>query len=220
MSVIDFTDTIIAKSDQLNAADIAGVKLLKITDATKAEDQDQPVFIYYEGGGKKPWKPCKSMRRVIANVWGSKVDLKDRVIEVKCDPNVTWAGQEVGGIRITRMSHMSAKKTFPIRVSKNKVEKYTVHPLESSVVASNNLLEEAKKVAQLGVKDYSDWLANLTTEQKEPLREHHESLKKIAKDADNCKKLAEDLVASLADNADKLELTLEEDESNEAISWA
>jgi hypothetical protein len=198
MSVIDFTDTIIAKSDQLNAADIAGSLTIKITDAKKLQDPDQPVHIFYEGGGKKPWKPCKTMRRVIAQVWGSKVDLKDRMITLICDPKVTWGGNEVGGIRITHMSHIDGKKVLPVRTSRHKVEKYVVLPVEKTAKsepvqqqpesptdeALDGLLSDGDDAASLGVQAYKDWLATLEDSEKQGIKHKHAEWSKIAKAAD------------------------------------
>jgi hypothetical protein len=185
MSVIDFSDTIIAKSDQLNAADIAGSMTIKITDAKKLGDPDQPVHIFYEGGGKKPWKPCKTMRRVIAQVWGSKVDLKGRSVTLVCDPKVTWGGAEVGGIRITHMSDIDSKKVLPVRVSRHKVEKYQVLPLNASPSISqeevDNLKEKGLEAANTGKDGYVAWLATLSDEQKQGIKQYHKEWSDIAK---------------------------------------
>lgn len=190
MSVIDFTDTIIAKSDQLNAADIAGSMTIDITDAKKMQDPDQPVHIFYDGGGKKPWKPCKTMRRVMAQVWGSKVDLKGRSITLICDPKVTWGGAEVGGIRITHMSHIDSKKVLPVRTSRHKVEKYQVLPIEAakpvkSAEADEGLKQAGDEAAAKGVEAYTEWLGTLTNEQKAPLKQYHKEWATKAKEADS-----------------------------------
>jgi hypothetical protein len=192
MSIIDFSDTIIAKSDQLNAADIADSMTIKITDAKKLQDPDQPVHIFYEGGGKKPWKPCKTMRRVIAKVWGSKVDLKDRLITVVCDPKVTWGGAEVGGIRITHMSHIDGKKTLPVRVSRHKVEKYVVLPITGVVdtkpsqedVDADAVVEAGDLAASQGVEAFKEWAQSLEEAEKTVASKHKVKWIATAKEVD------------------------------------
>jgi hypothetical protein len=195
MSVIDFSETIIAKSDQLNAADIAGSITIKITDAKQLETKDQPVHIFYEGGGNRPWKPCLTMCRVMALVWGSKVDLKGRQITLICDPTVTWGGAEVGGIRLTHMSHMPNDKqvVIPVRVSRHKVAKYTVLPLkttdsapkpEQTPEAPQELLEAGESAASQGVESYKAWLTTLDEEIKPLIRHKHTEWTAIAKQAD------------------------------------
>ncbi len=183
MSVVDFTETIIAKSDQLNAADIAGSMTITITDAKTLKGNDQPIHIFYEGGGNKPWKPCKSMRRVMATLWGAKVDLKGRQVTLVCDPTVTWAGQEVGGIRITHMSHIDGKRTIPVRASKHVVKQYMVLPIVA-LVYDDNLKAKGDEAAANGVEAYTAWLASLTPEQKEPLKKFHAQWTAKAKEAD------------------------------------
>lgn len=200
MSVIDFTDTIIAKSDQLNAADIAGSMTIKIRDAKKLQSPDQPVHIYYEGDNGKPWKPCKTMRRVMAQIWGSKVDLAGRMVTLVNDPKVTWGGAEVGGIRITHMSGIADKVVLPVRLSKTKVEKYTVLPLAagSKPVAPapepetlpdpdfdiDALIDDGNEAAAKGIESYKAFLAGLDDAQKPHIKHMHANWTAMAKAAD------------------------------------
>ena len=61
-------DTIAPKSDRVNADDfLAGPETVTIT-AVKRGDADTPVAIHIEG--RKPYYPCKSMRRVLISAWG------------------------------------------------------------------------------------------------------------------------------------------------------
>lgn len=199
MSVIDFSDIIIAKSDQLNASDIAGSLTIKIVDAKKAATSDQPLSIFYEGGGNKPWKPCKTMRRVMGNIWGSPIDLKGRSVTLICDPKVTWGGAEVGGIRITHMSHIDKQIDLPVRVSKHKVEKYTVLPLKTNMAPApapapatapdplpppDELINAGAHHAQKGVAAYKNWLASLDESAKAMIKHKHSEWSAIAKKAD------------------------------------
>jgi len=69
--MIDIAATCAPKSDQLNADDlIAGPRTITIT-AVKLSAEDQPVSIHFQGDDGKPWKPCKSMRRVLMRAWGA-----------------------------------------------------------------------------------------------------------------------------------------------------
>jgi hypothetical protein len=193
MSVIDFSDTIIAKSDQLNAADIADEKHIVITDAKKIGDKDQPVHIYFEGCDGKPWKPCKGMRRVIASIWGSKVDLKGREIVLINDPTVTWSGQEVGGIRIKAMSDISEKKSVPVRLSKHKVAKHTILPIQKKTSNKQEIIEETvdiehylklgEEAAKNGVDSYKQFLKDNESIKKH-IKHKHAEWSKIALESD------------------------------------
>lgn len=187
MTVIDLSDTIKAKSDQLNASEIAGEMTIKVTGAKKVSSE-QPVVINYEGDGGKPWKPCLSMRRVIAHLWGERVDMTGRMITLVCDPTVTWGGDEVGGIRIKAMSHIEGKKTIPLRASKHKVKKYTVERIEveqTEAPDADAILSSAQAAAENGIEAYKKYFTGLNAEEKKTLSDQHEELKKKAQEADN-----------------------------------
>jgi hypothetical protein len=101
----DFTETLQAKSDQLNATDIMGAELIiKIRDA-KIVAGDQPLAVYFDGDNNRPWKPSKGMRRVLGAAWGAKTEnLIGKYAKLYFDPTVKYAGKEVGGIRIKALS--------------------------------------------------------------------------------------------------------------------
>lgn len=103
----DISGTIIPKSDQLNADDLIAQPMTLDVIGVKVVSGDQPVHIEYTGGKGRPFKPCKSMRRVLILAWGKDGDqyIGKKMI-VYCDPAVKWAGSEVGGIRISHMSQM------------------------------------------------------------------------------------------------------------------
>src|SRR5690606_25044456 len=100
--MVDISSTIIAKSDQLNADDLIGGPItVTITNVSLTESPDQPLTINYDGDNGRPYKPCKSMRRVLAAAWGNDGSkFIGRRVTLFRDPRVKWAGQEVGGVRI------------------------------------------------------------------------------------------------------------------------
>lgn len=103
----DFTHTLEAKSDQLNAVDIMGAELvIKIRDA-KVTSGDQPLSVFFDGDNNKPWKPSKGMRRALASAWGGKTEnLIGKHARLYFDPTVKNKGVESGGIRIKALSHI------------------------------------------------------------------------------------------------------------------
>lgn len=128
---MDMSKTIIPKSDQLNADDlIAGPRTVTITGVRGTEAAEQPVAINFQGDDNKPYKPCKSMRRVMVHVWGP--DAKayvGRSMTLYCDPNVVFGGMKVGGIRISHMSHMNGPQTMALTATRAKRAPFTVQPL-------------------------------------------------------------------------------------------
>jgi len=128
---MDMSKTIIPKSDQLNADDlIAGPRTVTITGVRGTETAEQPVAINFQGDDGKPYKPCKSMRRVMVHVWGP--DAKQyigRSMTLYCDPGVQFGGMRVGGIRISHMSHMNGPMTMALTATRAKRAPFTVQPL-------------------------------------------------------------------------------------------
>ena len=126
----DMLQTIVPKSDQLNADDLIGGRTLTIT-ITRVQvggGPEQPVSIHYDGG--LPYRPCKSMRRVLVHAWGN--DSKSyvgRLLTLYTDPKVKYGGVEVGGLRISHMSHIDAPMTVALTATKAKRTPYTVQPI-------------------------------------------------------------------------------------------
>ena len=128
--MIDLSKTIEPKSDQMNADDlIAGSKTIKIT-SVKVCAGEQPASICYEGGDGKPYKPCKSMLRVLVKAWGKNgEDYIGRTLTLYNDPEVKWAGGEVGGIRISHMSDISERFTMMLTQSRGRRAPFAVEPI-------------------------------------------------------------------------------------------
>ena len=127
---MDLSHTIAPKSDQMNADDlISGNRIITITDVT-ANDSDQPVSIRFDGDDGKPYKPCKSMRRVMISIWGKNAsDWIGQSIELYRDPNVKYAGQAVGGIRIAKATGIKETKKLMLTVTRSKRAPYNIEPL-------------------------------------------------------------------------------------------
>lgn len=137
---MDLTGTVIPKSDQLNADDlIPGPRTIRITRVSRNDSGggEQPVNVFFEGDGGKPWRPCKGMRRVMIAVWGSDASAyAGRSMTLFHDPTVTWGGMEVGGIRISHMSHMDERRTLAVTISKKARKPYEVLPLREAPAAT------------------------------------------------------------------------------------
>jgi len=127
----DISHTLIAKSDQLNAADLARPVVITVR-SVRVVDEEQPVCIDY-GENRPAWKPCKGMRRLLAQVWGTDTDtwIGHRV-ELFNDNGATWAGKAVGGIRVSAISGIDRGMSYNMRTSKKSHTMYKIAPMEKA----------------------------------------------------------------------------------------
>ena len=130
--VSSLKDTIAPKSDRVNADDfLAGPEQVKIT-AVKRGDADTPVAIHLEG--RKPYYPCKSMRRVLITCWGDDGrEWVSREMILFNDPEVVFGGVKVGGIRISHLSHLDSDMTISLTKTRGKKAPFVVRRLQSNV---------------------------------------------------------------------------------------
>ncbi len=127
-------DVIVPKSDQYNADTfISGPQTFTVRDVQIRGGQEQPVSIYMEGSDLA-FRPCKSMSRVLVQAWGP--DAKNyvgRSLTLYRDPSVKWGGMEVGGIRISHMSHVEGKLVMQLTATKGQRKPHIVMPLIAEV---------------------------------------------------------------------------------------
>lgn len=136
--------TLIAKSDQLNAADlIGGEKLLKITSVDVKSASD--VWVHYEGENGRPWKTSLTARRILARLWTEESDnWIGHTVAVHCDPTVVYAGEEVGGIRPHAATGIDSERVIKLkerRGPKPKTFKIVPLRLDSSPQAKPTRIE-------------------------------------------------------------------------------
>lgn len=160
----DMSQFIAPKSDQLNADDlIAGPRTITVTRVTAQPDAaEQPVSIHFEGDNGKPFKPCKSMRRVLVAVWGADSSkYPGRSMTLYRDPSVKFGGIEVGGIRISHATHIDGPQTMALTASRAQRKPYTVQPLQIAPKASDEQVrqihEEARGEARKGKTAFIAW---------------------------------------------------------------
>lgn len=190
--MIDMTETIKPKSDQINYDDfLTGPRTIIITGvkSTGNTNDQQPVSVGYQGDGGKPYKPCKSMRRVMVRVWGEDAaKYAGKSMTLYGDPNVIWGGEKVGGIRISHMSHIDKEINVPLTASKTKRVLYKVKPLKVDMVdveeeeTYEDFYERAKEQAENGFSKYKIFFKALNPENKKRLDDagDHQKLKELA----------------------------------------
>lgn len=127
---MDMQPTLAPKSDRLNSDDlIAGPKTITITKMSPGAEPQQ-VAVYFEGDNGKPYYPCKSMRRVMVAAWGTDgSSYVGRQMTLFRDPEVSYGGIQVGGIRISHMSHLDADLSIALTITRGKRAPYKVQRL-------------------------------------------------------------------------------------------
>lgn len=143
---MDLTQTIVARSDQLNADDLlSGPRTFTITDVRRG-DPDQPVSIvlaeFPEG---RPFKPSKTVLRILVHAWGKETDdwPESPRMTLYRDEKVKWAGQEIGGIRVSHLSHIDKRLKVALAESKGKKSLHVVDPLPADAPTSPPVDEES-----------------------------------------------------------------------------
>lgn len=106
------------KSDQLNADDLIGGPItVVVTKVYPGPSPEQPVEIAIDGD-HKPYRPGKSMARVLVTLWGGASSTwVGRSMTLYRDPDVTMGSARVGGIRISHMSDLP-QETLSIALTK------------------------------------------------------------------------------------------------------
>jgi hypothetical protein len=123
LTMIDLSNAMKAKSDQLNFVDLGtdGELLITIEHVNYEESRDQQkVWIYYEGCNNRPYKPSLGMVRVLIGAWGKDGDTwPKKSILLYGEKAVTFGKGEVGGIRIRSLSDIP-KEGYTAFIQKNK----------------------------------------------------------------------------------------------------
>lgn len=155
---MDISQTTAPRSDQQNYDDyIAGPKTVTVTEV-KQGTVEQPVEIHLLEFPGRPYKPSKSMRRVLVAAWGAEASAyKGRRIRLKGDPTVKFGSNVVGGIKIDALSHIEKPLSVSLTVTRGKRAPFAVQPLpdtepaptENKVPAAVSAIRTAADLTQL-----------------------------------------------------------------------
>ena len=150
--MLDMTDSIAPKSDQLNADDLmTGPRTFTITEVAKGS-AEQPVNVHLAEFPKgRPYKPSKSMRRVMVAAWGKDAtQYVGKRLTLYRDPEITFGKDKVGGIRISHMSDLQRPMKIALTVTRGKRAPYVVEPLPADAPTAAPVDEETvARVAEL-----------------------------------------------------------------------
>ena len=127
---MDILSTTEPKSDQQNFDDYIGGSKTVTVSGVKVVSGEQPVEIHLVEFPGRPFKPGKSMRRVLVAGWGSDSSkYAGRTLTLYGDPSIRFGKEQVGGIRISHLSHISKPLEISLTVTRGKRQMFTVQPL-------------------------------------------------------------------------------------------
>jgi len=128
---MDLTQSIVPRSDQKNSDDfLTGPRTFAITADVEYASPEQPFGLVLDGDTAHPYKPGKSMRRVLVAAWGVESSVYvGRRLTLYTDPSIKFGGQELGGIRISHMSHLAKTLKLALTLTKGKKGAFIVAPL-------------------------------------------------------------------------------------------
>lgn len=133
---MDISDTLAPKSDQLDAVDLLGGPQTFTIERVSKGNAEQPVQIHLVGF-PRPWRPGKSMRRVLVASWGpDAAQYVGRRVTLYCDNEVEFGGLMVGGTRIAALSHLDKPKQVPLLIKRGKSAIFVVQPLKDEPTAA------------------------------------------------------------------------------------
>lgn len=147
---MDISETLAPKSDQMDYEDLlVGPRTFTISGVTRGPSKEQPVNVALEEFDR-PWRPGLTMRRLLAKAWGGDASKYiGRKVTLYGDPSVKWGGAEVGGIRVSHLSHIPEALTVALTVTRGQRKPFTVQPLVDPLTMHREALTAADSVGAL-----------------------------------------------------------------------
>ena len=179
---MDLSKTIIPKSDQLNFDDVRGQPITAVIKSVREGSKDQPVFIDLIGYDGRPYKPSKSMRRVLIGGWGNNGhSWAGKALTLIGDPSVKYGGVAVGGIKINAMSDIDGELSMMLTESRGKRVEHRVKKLD---------VKSPEKTQKSNYELLTDFTAKVGEMESEQFEKSYQWLKnKFTSDAENTEKL-------------------------------
>lgn len=139
---MDLSQSIIPKSDQINAEDLLTGPRTFTIEKVDPGSVEQPVNVHLVELPGRPYRPSKSMLRVLVSAWGAESSTyAGRRITLFRNPEIRWGGAAVGGLEISHMSNLSKRLTVSLMVTKGKRKPFSVDPLPDAAPTRDFLAE-------------------------------------------------------------------------------
>jgi hypothetical protein len=161
---MDLSQSIVPKSDQINAEDLLTGPRTFTIEKVEPGSAEQPVNIHLVELPGRPYRPSKSMLRVLVSAWGAEAsEYAGRRLTLFRNPEIKFGGATVGGIEISEMSHIKKRLTVSLMVTRGKRKPFSVDPLPDApkpdtTIPADVVSNTAKALADGALDDYLAWL--------------------------------------------------------------
>jgi hypothetical protein len=165
---MDLTQSIVPKSDQLNSDDLVTGPVTVTISEVRAGNAEQPVDVHLAEFPGRPYKPSKSMRRVLVQAWGPEAEAYvGRRLTLFRNPEIKFGGATVGGIEISAMSHIMKRLTVSLMVTRGKRKPFSVDPLpeakpelkpDITTIPEEVIAQTQRAVTEGKLDEYISWL--------------------------------------------------------------
>ncbi len=150
---MDITDALAPTSDQLDAVELVNPRTFTIdTGSALGQREGKTVAEIRLADFPRVWRPSKGMLDVLAACWGT--DAKQWVghrVTVYNDPEVMFGRDNVGGIRISHLSHIDKARSVTIRASgAGRKKPWRVEPLADATPTTLATKANAELLAEIG----------------------------------------------------------------------
>jgi len=141
---MDLSQTLEPNSQQVNADDLtAAPRTVSVTDVT-AGTTEQPVFIHLAEFPGRTYRPGKSMRRVLVQIWGAEAsNYIGRKLRIYNDQTIRFGKDVTGGIRISHASHIDGPVTVNLTVTRGRRAPFRVEPLPDATPVDQSKVDAA-----------------------------------------------------------------------------
>jgi len=118
------------RSDQWNADDFIGGPRTFTVAGVKVGTAEQKYDISLEEGEGRVWRPPLTMLRLLMAAWGDEADVwVGRRVTLFRDPSITFGRDQVGGVRVSHLSHIEKPISVALTEKRGKKALHKVQPL-------------------------------------------------------------------------------------------
>lgn len=128
--------TIKKNTDQLNYEDFLGGVTRVVTVRGVKEGAKEAQYDIEIEGDRRAWRPPPTVLKQLVAAWTDDTTIwTGRRAELYGDPEVVMAGKKVGGIRVSRLSHIDGPLSLLLTTTRGQKGRFVIEPLPDEAPA-------------------------------------------------------------------------------------